>query len=111
METDLEGVLAAGEVVTGGTGVVDAVVEGRRAATAIHRLLGGEEGDLGREHPRPRRRVARRFPLDGEAGASRPPEPTALLALRKVGFGEVVETLSPEAAMKEARRCSRCDLD
>ena len=46
LETTMAGVFAAGDIVNGGTTVVQAVAEGARAAWEIHRYLGGTDGAM-----------------------------------------------------------------
>ncbi len=83
LATSRAGVFAGGDVVTGPNTVVNAIAHGRRAATMIARYVRGEP----LKQPWPVRRPEIYVP---------PPE---------------CEPGSPEAAISEARRCLRCDLE
>jgi NADPH-dependent glutamate synthase beta subunit-like oxidoreductase len=119
LETDSEtlmtsrpGVFAGGDVVTGPNTVVDAIADGKKAATMIARYLRGEE----MRQPRELRRPYVYVPPCGvtqdelkQTGRAEPP--TLPVELRKRSFGEVEMPLSEEEAVREARRCLRCDLE
>lgn len=109
METSLDGVFAGGEIVMHPASLVDAIAQGRRAASGIDRYLGGD-GDI-------------RFPLLDEAEPDVDPG-------RREGFADLVRTRVPsqppedaagnfrlveggysaDHAAVEAARCLRCDL-
>jgi NADH-quinone oxidoreductase subunit F len=111
METGAPGVFAAGEAVTAGATVIEAIASGQRAAAAIHRSLCGEEPGRRFKIPKPRMAVA---PPDQEEDLGeyeRAVEPVLELKTRKKGFEEVVGSLSEAQAVMEAKRCLRCDLD
>lgn len=111
LETGLKGVFAAGDVVSGGTTVIEAIAAGQRAALAIHRRLNGLPPDPRFKLPKPRRRVEFYEVEEGLESFKRPAEPLLNIDKRKTGFDEVVRTYPVELAMKEAKRCLRCDLD
>jgi NADPH-dependent glutamate synthase beta subunit-like oxidoreductase len=93
MQTSIEGVFAAGEVVSGPASVVEAIGQARRAASGIDRYLGGS-GDL-------------HFRLLEEV------EPDAALG-RVEGFADLARLrplqLAGTEAVAEASRCLGCDL-
>ncbi|KPK63219.1 MAG: hypothetical protein AMS21_06830, partial [Gemmatimonas sp. SG8_38_2] len=109
MQTSRDGVFAGGDVVSGPASVIEAIAQGRRAASGIDRYLGGD-GDI-------------YFPLldetepdlspnvgQGFYGLARTPMPRLSVSEALGGFG-VVETGYPRAAaMREAERCLGCDL-
>ncbi len=109
MQTALEGVFVAGEVVSGPASVVDAVAHGRRAASGIDRHLGGD-GDvavrlLDETEPDPELGKA-----EGFADLARVPMPR-LRPGEAIGCFSLVEAgYGPEEAVREAERCLRCDL-
>ena len=108
LATGREGVFAAGDVVTGTTSVIEAVVAGRRAATAIDKYLGG--GGKIEETLAPPEEEAPWSGFDEDIldiGRS----PTQLLPViqRVSSFGEVKLGWSKESALTEAKRCLRCD--
>jgi NADPH-dependent glutamate synthase beta subunit-like oxidoreductase len=108
-ETSVEGVFAAGDVVTGTKSVIEAIAAGRRSAEAMDAYLGGD-GDISEKladtlpadpfiGPQPGFAVlARRYPGLSEAGAI------------GLNFGEVEAALDAEASGCEAGRCLQCDL-
>lgn len=103
------GVFAGGDVLGGAATVVRAVAEGRKAAAAIDKFLGGK-GDIdevlvAREKPSP---VLGRE--EGYAERNRQPMPCLAVPERLRGFAEVELGLEPPQALKEAQRCLRCDL-
>jgi len=107
--TSRQGVFAGGDIVTGPATVVEAIGAGRKAAQAIDEYLGGhglfdrseelkrlaDSLDLGEILDKETRVVVR----------TRPP------AERAKDLDVVELPLSAEAAMEEARRCLRCDLE
>ena len=107
--TQRSGVFAAGDDVTGPATVIDAMAAGEKAAISIDRYLRGE-------NMRANRLAESKKPIDipweeeqFEAG-SRQEMPALLAGKRVADFREVNLGLSEEMAIKEARRCLRCDL-
>jgi len=109
LQSGRPGVFAAGDVVTGPASVIEAIAAGRQAAQSIDRYLGGtgevrhvlapvEEpiagGMLEEQGERPRVAVPRRPPAE---------------RLAQGGLVELCYT--EEAALEEAGRCLRCDLE
>jgi len=114
LETAMKGVFAAGDIVSGPATVVEAAASGKTAAESIDRYLSGEP--LQREYE-----VA--FPTENvpplifsseeleELATQKRAEPKKLLiSERRENFKETESTLSLEEAVKEARRCLRCDI-
>jgi len=101
-------VFAGGDVASGPATVIDAIAAGKRAALVIGRHLRGEEL---REEPVPLRPSVYLEPVEVETIREAEREPALAAAARIKGFDEVVATLRPEQASREARRCLRCDLD
>jgi NADPH-dependent glutamate synthase beta subunit-like oxidoreductase len=109
MQTSIEGVFAAGEVVSGPTSVIEAIAHARRAATGIDRSLGGDGSIY----------FALLDPTEtdvelgsGEGFADLPRTPMNRLPAGEVtdSFALVEGRYSPHAARREADRCLRCDL-
>ncbi len=113
--TNLPGVYAGGDFVSGPKTVIQAVAAGRRAAENIHRYLLGIEkkssaaASVKFDFNRGRRPedmdldFYREFPTaPREVPAERPVEE------RKRDFGEVIATLSETQARREAERCLKC---
>ncbi|NIM65338.1 MAG: FAD-dependent oxidoreductase [Candidatus Latescibacteria bacterium] len=110
--TSRPGVFAAGDVVTGPNTVVDAIADGKRAATMIDRYIRGEEMAQPEEPQLPKVYLE---PVQVEAeeaeAISRIVTRRAPVEPRKLDFTEVEVALSADEATCEARRCLRCDLD
>ncbi|MGQ9560345.1 MAG: NADH-ubiquinone oxidoreductase-F iron-sulfur binding region domain-containing protein [Candidatus Oleimicrobiaceae bacterium] len=109
--TNLPGVFAGGDVARGPNTVVDAIADGKRAATMIDRYVRGEQLQQPPEVRLPKVYVPP-VPVSEEIAAARRVEtPRASVEWRKRGFAEVEMSLTPEEAAREASRCLRCDLD
>ncbi|MFH1868618.1 MAG: NADH-quinone oxidoreductase subunit NuoF [Candidatus Omnitrophota bacterium] len=110
--TKIDGVFAGGDVVTGPNTVIDAMSAGKRAAEMIDKYIRGE--NLVREFKltRPSMYVAPVELTEREIEEAERPEIPSLPADKRVAdFAEVGLNMSKEAAVKEARRCLRCDLE
>ena len=109
LQTSRAGVFAAGDVVTGPASIIEAIAAGRQAAASIDKYLGGEGSIEEARAPAEEPAIA---PLPEEHGERRRTEiPKRLAAERVADFAEVELTLSEEAALAEAGRCLRCDLE
>jgi NADH-quinone oxidoreductase subunit F len=109
--TSRPGVFAGGDVVRGPNTVVGAIADGKRAARMIARYLRGEEMMQPAELCRPSVYVPPVAPEAAADQAGRAEPPTLPLSLRKESFAEVELPLSEKEAVREARRCLRCDLE
>jgi NADPH-dependent glutamate synthase beta subunit-like oxidoreductase len=109
LATSREGVFAGGDVMSGPASVIEAIAMGRRAASSIDRYLGG--GGLIEETLAPPERLDPWLGKDeGFANWHRVETPYLSLEQRLSGFAEVKLGLDEEAAIKEAKRCLRCNL-
>jgi NADH-quinone oxidoreductase subunit F len=109
--TNVEGVFAGGDVVTGPNTIVDAMASGKEAAESIDRYIRGEDPKSGRGIARPSVYVAPvEVAREELAGARRPAVPCSSAKERVGGFLQVEESLADKTAIEEARRCLRCDL-
>jgi len=110
--TSLSGVFAGGDLCTGPNNVVEAIAAGKQAAEVIDRFVHGEPL---RRPPEPRLPELYIESPKGSAEelrhARRAPRPVFPSALRKGSFAEVEMSLSEEDALRESRRCLRCDLE
>jgi NADH-quinone oxidoreductase subunit F len=110
--TSCPGIFAGGDLVTGPNTVVDAIAAGKKAALMIVRWLNGEELDQPRTPILPDTYLEPVTLSEEEmATADRAEEPTIPVEARRKNFSEVELPLSEEAAVKEAHRCLRCDLE
>ena len=107
-ETSVPGVYAGGDIVgSGPASIVKAAGDGRRIAEAI----------LARKHGIARETAVPSWPAFDHVDLLRrrsikvPRERVPHLAPdQRTGFAEVVQTLSPESARREAARCLDCDV-
>jgi NADPH-dependent glutamate synthase beta subunit-like oxidoreductase len=107
MATSVPGVFAAGDCVTGGSTVIEAIAGGQRAAVNIDKFLGGQgrlPDDTGFSFTKPSEE-------DLAAASARQEEKNIPVGERKLNFHEVVMGLETESAIREANRCLRCDLE
>lgn len=110
LETSVPGVYAGGDAVTGPASVVDAMAHGRRAAEAIDSYLGGN-GDI-TETLAPMERLEELQLLPVEEGEHhREPMRYRSAKNRTKGFSQVELGFTRKAAVAEATRCLRCDLE
>jgi NADH-quinone oxidoreductase subunit F len=107
LATSREGVFAGGDVATGPASVIEAIAAGRQAAISIDKYLGGQ-GEIDETLAPPEGAVA---PLEEAEEEWRPQMPTLLVKKRLSGFSQVELGYSEEMAIKEAKRCLRCDLE
>ncbi len=108
--TSMDGVFAGGDVVLGPASVVQAIAQGRAAAIAIDRFLGGN-GDI-EERLAPPEDVSKLPPVETETKARYRPSMKHLPMEHRVGsFDQVEKPYSKKDAIEEASRCLRCDLD
>jgi len=112
LATSRAGVFAGGDLTRGPSTVVAAIADGKRAAAVISRFLRGEPLRLPGQVRVPRDYVEpTSLPLEEIDAAERPEVPHIPLAARRSSFGEIEGALSKAAAVREAKRCLRCDLE
>lgn len=111
-ETNLRGVFAGGDAVSGPRTVVEAVAAGRRAATAIHAYVKGTvpppwHRELNVAKGKDLHHVSlRNFDDIPEQPAEQVPERP--VKIRRKDFSEYVLGFSEEMAVREAQRCLNC---
>ncbi len=106
LQSNLPYVFAGGDAVLGPATVIQAVAQGKEAARSIERLLAGQDLRQGRTQ----QRTLARPQIEGTEPQPRQKPVHADPGLRAQGFGEVVATLSEEAARAEAARCLSCGI-
>ncbi len=110
--TGRPGLFAGGDVASGPNTVIDAIAAGRRAADVIERYLQGRDLVAPAEPRLPTVYIAPMVDQPEDSGdARRVLVPVRSPEQRRHSFVEVEETLTPEDAIREARRCLRCDLE
>jgi len=111
METNVAGIFAGGDVVSGAATVLEAMQAGKIAAESIHRYIEGES--IVREYKPTETSMEVpevEFTPDEEIPADRPPMSTLTVEDRRGNFKEVELGISEDQAIQEAKRCLRCDL-
>jgi coenzyme F420-reducing hydrogenase delta subunit/NAD-dependent dihydropyrimidine dehydrogenase PreA subunit len=104
--TDIEGVFAAGDVVTGPMSVIEAMASGRKSAGAIHRFFRNIPGSL--EDNRVSLRALDEPVAKQLQKNERQFMPRLAIAARKDTFKEVDLGYTREQANREALRCLNC---
>ena len=109
LSTSVEGVFAAGDVVTGTKTVIAAIARGRDAASSIDRFLGGD-GDISEVlvDPEEPEQELGRAPESFYSGATLPQ--LAAADERKLTFEAFECPFTEGEATCEASRCLQCDL-
>jgi NADPH-dependent glutamate synthase beta subunit-like oxidoreductase len=113
LATHLPGVFAGGDLVTGASTVVEAMAGGNRAAISIDRYLKGQDLREDRAYQALRRADV---PKDEEETGAETTKPRAQMPAMAVDrrvctFEEVNLGFDEETAVREAKRCLRCDLE
>ena len=107
LATSREGVYAGGDAASGPASVIEAIAAGRQAAIYIDKYLGGK-GDIEETLAPPEGEIA---PLEEAEEQWRPKMPTVPVKKRLGNFGQVELGYDDKAAIEEAQRCLRCDLE
>jgi len=114
MATQIPGVFATGDVVTGPTTIVQAMAGGYQAALSIDRYLKGQDLYQARVFRPLRRADVPRVGGEGEEVGTkrwRAKVPYMGVGRRVQSFSEVSLGFAEETAIDEANRCLRCDLE
>jgi NADPH-dependent glutamate synthase beta subunit-like oxidoreductase/coenzyme F420-reducing hydrogenase delta subunit len=110
MATSQAGLFAGGDAVTGPASVVEAIAAGHRAASSIHRYLGGAPpaGALAnaRKAEEPTGEMSIDFPTASRQARLRQARLPA--SARRSSFEEIEQVFTPAQAVAEAERCLRC---
>jgi NADH-quinone oxidoreductase subunit F len=108
LATDIDGVFAGGDVVSGPASVIEAIAAGRQTAVSIDKYLGGK-GDIDERLVPPEETR----PYEPEEGSEEKRCAVPLMkASRRLKNFDVVELgYTREMAIQEASRCLRCDLE
>ena len=110
--TNVEGVFAGGDVVSGPNTVTAAMSHGKIAAQMIDKFVNGEPLERKYEVTRPAARVeAMELSEEEVKSLKRPEMPAIPVNQRTASFKEVELGFGEAAAITEAKRCLRCDLE
>jgi NADPH-dependent glutamate synthase beta subunit-like oxidoreductase/ferredoxin len=111
MATNVPGIFAAGDAVTGPATVVEAIGGGKRAADAIDRYLNDIPQPNMPPVPVRRRRAAwTEVPAATKMALKRPHMPLLNMDRRRTTFQQVELGYTENMVREEARRCLRCDI-
>jgi len=111
LHTNRPGIFAGGDVITGPNTVIDAIAHGKRAAAVIGRYLRGEGLEESIEPVLPGEYVPPSGDQEDEGATGRVEPLMARAEWRRRSFAEVESCMSSDEALREARRCLRCDLE
>jgi len=104
LQTNLPGIFAGGDAVTGEATVIDAIAQGKRAAISIDRYLKGEDLRAGREE-----RVSKVEEVPKVGIEKKPRQVMPLLPLdQRVSDKEVELGFTEKMVKEEANRCLAC---
>ena len=106
LETNIKGVFAGGDVVSGPANAVRAIAAGKEAATSIEFYLAGM--DLKTARPAPPKRIEE-VPKEGVEKEARKVVPV-LEPERRMNFAEVELGFDQEMATQESKRCLNCSI-
>lgn len=111
LATNMEGVFAGGDAVSGPLTVIDAVAAGQRAVSSIKRYLRGEALSS-----IPEREDYERYQIPFASDEDPQEKPRVKIkesdvGIRTANFQETTSNYSKEEAMEEAERCLRCDAE
>ncbi len=106
LETNVPGVFAGGDAVSGPATVIEAIAAGKEAAISIDRYLRGENIKSGRE----KQFIEAEVPLDEIEKLPRKQTPKLPVEERKKDFREVALNFSEDEAKAEAERCLSCGI-
>ncbi len=107
LQTNIAGVFAGGDVVSGPADVVAAVTAGKEAAISIDRYLRGVSLTEARETTRKR---VEGISKEGFKPKARAGMPLLELNKRKGSFAEVEQGFDEKTAIEEAKRCLNCGV-
>jgi NADH-quinone oxidoreductase subunit F len=110
LQTNIPGVFAGGDVVTGPSTVIEAIAAGKKGATSIDSYIRGKKFE-GYKRPRPRMRIEPIQLTKEEEELKRPEMPLMSINKTRQSFEEVELGYTEKMAIREAKRCRRCDLE
>ncbi len=112
MATNLPGIFAGGDLVTGPATVLEAMGQGKIAAESIHKYIRGESLERDYQPTSARLEVPPvQFIPEDDVEPVRIHMPKLPVEQRMNTFKEVELGITDEMAMDEAKRCLRCDLE
>lgn len=105
-QTSEKWIFAGGDVVTGPSSVIEAVADGEKAAAGIDKFLTGKNNAFWREE----KKSTTFFDPDAEPVMHcREKQPLIPVERRRCNFDEVEQPWDEATAVRQAKRCLRCD--
>jgi NADH-quinone oxidoreductase subunit F len=112
LATNVAGVFAGGDVIRGPSTLIEAMADGKRAAESIDKYIKKDTSEFTYSVTRPSIYVEPvKLKAEETIETSRQHTKKTTVDKRLKDFCEVDKGLSREQAVKEARRCLRCDLE
>jgi NADPH-dependent glutamate synthase beta subunit-like oxidoreductase len=113
LATNIPGIFAGGDFVTGPDMVVNAIAAGRRGAIAIDKYLRNDTSRVEIYDRKVKAAEETKKPELDETWENMPRTAVKTLPLpeRRASFSEIELGFSEEVARREAKRCLRCDLE
>jgi NADH-quinone oxidoreductase subunit F len=113
LATNIPGIFAGGDFVTGPDMVINAVAAGRRGAIAIDKYLRKDTSRVEIYDRKSEVAEGSRAPELDDAWEEKPRTKVKTIPLpeRRASFSEIELGFSEEIARREAKRCLRCDLE
>jgi len=113
LATNISGIFAGGDFISGPSTVIEAIASGRRAAVAIDKYLQGDKDRVQIVDEKTSMPEDTGLALDEETDQEMP---RVRIELEKVeervgDFREVEKGFSGQEAVRESNRCLRCDLE
>jgi len=109
LQTNVRGIFAGGDVVSGPASVIEAIAAGQKAAVVIDNYLRRDELTKGQKVPKPRMLIDLIEMTEEMETYQRPAVPTLSIEERRKGFKEAELSFEENTAVCEAKRCLRCD--
>ncbi len=105
-QTSEEWIFAGGDVASGPSSVIEAVADGEKAAAGIDRYLTGKDNAFWREE----KKNTTFFDPDADpVNYEREKQPLIPVERRRCNFDEVEQPWDEATAIRQAKRCLRCD--
>jgi len=109
LETNVPGIFAGGDAVTGPATVIEALAAGRKAAISIHRYVSGQDLTTGGREKEGPFKSGLAMEVKGIISEKRLVMPTLSVRQRHETFDEVELGFTREEAIKEAQRSLSCE--
>jgi NADH-quinone oxidoreductase subunit F len=109
LQTNVRGIFAGGDAVTGPASVIEAIAAGQKAAVVIDNYLRRDELTKGQKNPKPRMLIDLVEMTEEMEAYQRPEMPVIDIEERRKTFKEAEKGFEENVAVCEAKRCLRCD--